>query len=121
MSKAKSSPQPTGNRLYLGIDLGTSRSAVCGSNGQRSWVSSYVGWPKDFVARKALGAPVLFGEQATKSRLSLNLHRPLEHGVIKEGGKDEEAVGLDGVPCGEGLVGHGGFPVIICRGWFCGR
>ena len=94
MSKAKSSPQPTGNRLYLGIDLGTSRSAVCGSNGQRSWVSSYVGWPKDFVARKALGAPVLFGEQATKSRLSLNLHRPLEHGVIKEGGKDEEAVGL---------------------------
>ena len=35
--------------LKIGIDLGTSRSAIAASNDQRQWVESYVGWPKDFV------------------------------------------------------------------------
>ena len=35
-------------RWAVGIDLGTSRSAIVASNGQRAWVESYVGWPKDF-------------------------------------------------------------------------
>jgi len=79
--------------LFVGIDLGTSRSAVSTSRGNRKWVESYVGWPKDFVARKLLGQRVLFGEEALNHRLSLHLSRPLEHGVIKEGTeKDEEAV-----------------------------
>ena len=37
------------NVLHIGMDLGTSRSAVAASNGQRAWVESYVGWPEDFV------------------------------------------------------------------------
>ncbi len=79
--------------LFVGIDLGTSRSAVSTSKGNRKWVESYVGWPKDFVARKLLGQRVLFGEEALAHRLSLLLSRPLEHGVIKEGTeKDEESV-----------------------------
>lgn len=79
--------------LFVGIDLGTSRSSVSTSRGSRKWVESYVGWPKDFVARKLLGQRVLFGEEALNHRLSLNLSRPLEHGVIKEGTeKDEESV-----------------------------
>jgi rod shape-determining protein MreB len=78
---------------FVGIDLGTSRSAVSTSSGNRRWVESYVGWPKDFVARKLLGQRVLFGEEALNHRLSLNLCRPLEHGVIKEGTEtDEESV-----------------------------
>jgi rod shape-determining protein MreB len=78
---------------FVGIDLGTSRSAVSTSRGNRKWVESYVGWPKDFVARKLLGQRVLFGEEALNHRLSLHLCRPLEHGVIKEGTeKDEESV-----------------------------
>jgi rod shape-determining protein MreB len=93
MAKARASSQTTGSRLFVGIDLGTSRSAISASNGKRAWIDSYVGWPKDFVARKVLGASVLFGEEALKNRLSLDLYRPLEHGVIKEGtAKDHEAV-----------------------------
>jgi rod shape-determining protein MreB and related proteins len=79
--------------LFVGIDLGTSKSAVSTSRGNKKWVESYVGWPKDFVARKLLGQRVLFGEDALNHRLSLQLCRPLEHGVIKEGTeKDEESV-----------------------------
>ena len=79
--------------LHIGIDLGTSRSAVSASNGQREWVESYVGWPKDFVAKKMLGERVLFGEEALEHRLSINLVRPLEYGVIRDGTeRDEEAV-----------------------------
>lgn len=87
------------NLLKVGVDLGTSRSAVSGSTGRRRMVESYVGWPKDFVARKTLGKDVLFGEEALAHRLSLDLVRPLENGVIREGtDRDEEAV--------TELVGH---------------
>ena len=79
--------------LKIGIDLGTSRSAIAASNDQREWVESYVGWPKDFIAQKVLGKPVLLGEEALSNRLSLDICRPLERGVIKEGTtRDEEAV-----------------------------
>jgi rod shape-determining protein MreB len=79
--------------LHVGIDLGTSRSAAVAANGERAWVESWVGWPKDFVARKMLGEPVLFGEEAVRHRLSLELVRPLEGGVIREGSaRDQEAV-----------------------------
>jgi rod shape-determining protein MreB and related proteins len=78
--------------LHIGIDLGTSRSAVAASNGTREWIESYVGWPKDFVSRKALGKDVVFGTEALNNRLSLDLYRPLQHGVIKEGtARDGEA------------------------------
>ena len=79
--------------LLVGIDLGTSRSAIAGSNGDRAWLESYVGWPRDFIARKVLGKDVMFGSEALENRLSLELSRPLEHGVIKEGtSRDEESV-----------------------------
>ena len=81
------------NVLYLGIDLGTSRSSVSGSNGSRHVVDSYVGWPVDMVARKVVQRPVLFGAEALENRPMLDLHRPLERGLIKEGSeKDERAV-----------------------------
>jgi rod shape-determining protein MreB and related proteins len=89
----KKKTRSTDNVLHIGIDLGTSRSVVSASNSKREWVSSYVGWPKDFVARKLLGQRILFGDEALKNRLSLNLVRPLESGVIREGtARDEEAV-----------------------------
>jgi rod shape-determining protein MreB len=90
MSKTK---MENTNRLFLGIDLGTSRSVVCASNGRQAWVDSYVGYPKDFVARKVLGAPVIFGNNALENRLSVDLYRPLEHGVIREGSpRNEQAI-----------------------------
>ena len=79
--------------LHVGIDLGTSRSSVSASNGQRHVVESYVGWPLDMVARKVLKKPVLIGSEAIQNRTMLDLHRPLEQGLIKEGSdKDEAAV-----------------------------
>ncbi|HIG87443.1 MAG TPA: hypothetical protein EYQ25_10405 [Planctomycetes bacterium] len=76
--------------LYLGIDLGTSRTSVTASNGLRETVESFVGYPKDPVARKLLGKDVLFGQEARDKRLSLRLHRPLEHGVLSFNKNDEE-------------------------------
>lgn len=79
--------------LYVGIDLGTSRSSISTSSGQRHVVESYVGWPVDMVARKVLDRDILIGEDALEQRLMLDLHRPLESGLIKEGSeKDSEAV-----------------------------
>lgn len=77
----------------VGIDLGTSRSSISASNGERHVIDSYVGWPVDMVARKLVKKPVLVGRDALENRSMLDLRRPLEHGVIKEGSeKDEEAV-----------------------------
>ena len=79
--------------LYLGIDLGTYRSSVTASNGKRSFTLSIVGWAKDAVALKLLGKPIVFGEEALINRLSLDVHRPLELGVLKEEtSRDREAV-----------------------------
>ena len=81
------------NVVHVGIDLGTSRSAVSASNGQRHIVDSYVGWPVDMVARKILKRSVLVGREALENRSMLDLHRPLERGLLKEGSeKDQEAV-----------------------------
>ncbi|HXG53635.1 MAG TPA: rod shape-determining protein [candidate division Zixibacteria bacterium] len=79
--------------LCVGIDLGTSRSSISASNGQRHVVDSYVGWPVDMVARKLVKKPLLVGREALENRSMLDLRRPLERGLIKEGSeKDEQAV-----------------------------
>src|SRR6188508_1865452 len=79
--------------LHVGIDLGTSRSAISTSNGERFVVDSYVGWPRDMVAKKVLKRNVMIGHEAVANRTMLDLHRPLERGLLKEGSdKDVEAV-----------------------------
>src|SRR5213592_2815223 len=79
--------------LCVGIDLGTSRSSISASNGERHVVDSYVGWPVDMVARKLAKKSVFIGHEALENRSMLDLRRPLERGVIKEGSeKDEQAV-----------------------------
>jgi len=73
------------NALFIGIDLGTSRSAISAANGLRKNVESYVGWPKDAVSLKHLGGrDIIFGKDALDNRLSLDLYRPLGVGVIQE-------------------------------------
>ena len=84
---------PTSEILHVGIDLGTSRSAISASNGERFVVDSFVGWPADMVAKKILKRNVLIGHEAVANRTMLDLHRPLERGLLKEGSeKDVEAV-----------------------------
>ncbi len=85
---ADAAPKKTEGVLYLGIDLGTSRTSVSASNGVRETVASYVGYPKDAVSRKLLKKDVLVGSEAVEKRLSLDFYRPLEHGVLKCSEKD---------------------------------
>jgi rod shape-determining protein MreB and related proteins len=84
----------TAGVLYLGIDLGTSRTSVASSNGQRVTLSSHVGYPKDVVSRKLLKRDVLFGDDAVEHRLSLKFYRPLASGVLKlSNNKTEDVAG----------------------------
>ncbi|MEW6074005.1 MAG: MamK family actin-like protein [Planctomycetota bacterium] len=91
VSTAGSAPHKTEGVLYLGIDLGTSRTSVTASNGVRETVASYVGYPKDVVSKKLLQKEVLFGDEAVQHRLSLHFYRPLQHGVIKTDGGSAES------------------------------
>src|ERR1051326_6273177 len=85
--------EPTTEPLCIGIDLGTSRSSISASTGERFVIDSYVGWPVDMVARKLAKKSVFVGQEALENRSMLDLRRPLEHGVNKEGSeKDERAV-----------------------------
>jgi rod shape-determining protein MreB len=79
--------------LTIGIDMGTSRSVIAADNGLRVFVPSYVGFAKDPVSRKMLGKDIVFGEEALRYRMSLDLYRPLEKGVIRysdDSAKDTE-------------------------------
>jgi len=69
--------------LYIGVDLGTSRTAISASNGVRCSMASVVGYPKDVVSQKLLKRDVLVGEEAQEKRMSLRFYRPLQHGVLK--------------------------------------
>jgi rod shape-determining protein MreB len=93
MSAANKDTEEKDGVLYLGIDLGTSRTSVSASNGVRETVQSYVGYPKDVVSRKLLKKDVLFGDEAVEKRLSLQFYRPLHHGVLKSSSTGEEDAG----------------------------
>jgi len=68
--------------LTVGIDLGTSQSAIATSNGRLINVASIVGFAKDLVAYKLLKKQILYGDECYRKRLSLDLYYPLEKGVI---------------------------------------
>ena len=73
-----------GGVLYIGMDLGTSRTAVAASNGVRESVFTAVGYPKDVVSRKLFkGREALFGAEAINKRTALKFHQPLANGLIK--------------------------------------
>src|SRR5690242_20357753 len=85
--------EESNDTLCVGIDLGTSRSSISASTGERHVIDSYVGWPMDMVARKLVKKSVLVGRDALDNRPMLDLRRPLERGIMKEGSeKDQEAV-----------------------------
>ncbi len=105
MSPEASATAP-GGVLYLGIDLGTSRTSVSASNGVRETVASYVGYPKDVVSLKLLKKDVLFGDEAIEKRLSLDFYRPLEHGVLKGSDGGDIAVAEGNEKAARDLIGE---------------
>lgn len=77
--------------VYLGIDLGSSRTSITSSTGVRETVWSYVGYPEDHVARKKLGGrDKIFGKEAVDNRMSVNLVRPLAGGALKMHGSGSD-------------------------------
>jgi len=110
--------------VYLGIDLGSSRTSITSSTGVRETVWSFVGYAQDHVARKKLGGrDVVFGKEAVDNRMAVNLVRPLEDGSFKMRGdqasqdrkravKDllEYAVSLAGAPAGSTIYAVIGAP-----------
>ncbi len=73
-----------GNHLLLGIDFGTSRTAVMSDKGFKSITRSVVGYPKDIIGIKFLGKAQVFGDEAIRNHSALTIYRPLEDGVIRE-------------------------------------
>ncbi len=93
VAKKRSVGEDISKDYLVGIDLGTSRSALVGEDGARFFVESVVGWPRDIIGIKVMGEAIMFGAEAVKMRESLEISRPLADGVIKEGkGRDHEAV-----------------------------
>ena len=76
---------------YIGIDFGTSKVAICTSDGKKSLEQSVVGYPKDVIARNLLKADVLYGTKALKHRTSLDIKRPVEGGVLINSKENVEA------------------------------
>ena len=77
-------PADKGKRLLLGIDLGTSRTAVMSSRGEKHMVRSVVGYPRDLIGVKLLGSPYVVGQEALDKRSYLDIRYPLEDGVLRE-------------------------------------
>ncbi len=73
------------SNFIVGIDLGTSRSAIVTENGVKGVVESIVGWPQDIIGLKVLGNSIAIGDTALEFREFLEISYPLANGVIKEG------------------------------------
>jgi len=80
------------NIVYLGIDLGTSRTSISTSTGHRETVWSYVGYPKDHVAKKKFGGrDIIYGKEALEGRMALDLYRPMAGSSVKHKGATDDA------------------------------
>ncbi len=74
--------------LFIGIDLGTNHTAISTSDGRKNSILSLVGIPRDPVASRFLQKERLFGEDALRHRVALNLYKPIESGVLKNQKED---------------------------------
>ena len=77
--------------LYIGIDLGTNHTAISTSDGKKKSILSIVGIPRDAVASKFLKKERLYGDEALKHRVALNMFKPIESGLLKNQREDLEA------------------------------
>jgi len=75
--------KPESGVLYVGIDLGTSHTAIAASNGNRTTVDSIVAYPRDVISMKAIGKDKLFGADAWRLKHSCDVYRPLQKGDVK--------------------------------------
>jgi len=92
----QTAPEKSSDILYIGLDLGTSQSAVATSTGILANTASVVGWPKDLISFKLHQKSILFGDECVRNRLSVDMFYPFEKGVISvPSGKDKKAEDAD--------------------------
>lgn len=84
-----SEPGSDNRQLLLGIDLGTSRTALVADDGRRFRLPSVVGYPRDIIAIRMLGKTQVFGEEALANRSALVLYHPVRDGLTKDGGRND--------------------------------
>ncbi|MBK9974383.1 MAG: rod shape-determining protein [Planctomycetes bacterium] len=75
--------KPSAGVLFVGIDLGTSHTAIAASNGNRTTVDSIVAYPRDLISQRALGKDKLFGAEAWRAKHSCDVYRPMQKGDVK--------------------------------------
>jgi len=85
----------TDNQLIIGVDFGTSRTAVMSNRGYKKITRSIVGYPKDIIGIKLLGKAQVFGDEALKHRSALTLYHPLEDGVIRDASEKDYTAALE--------------------------
>lgn len=90
-SKKVEETSKSSKKLFIGVDFGTNHTAISTSDGKKNSILSVVGAPKDAVASKFLKKEHLYGEEALKHKMALNLFRPIENGVLKNQREDIEA------------------------------
>ena len=89
-STVQSQPVDQEGILFIGLDLGTSQSAIATSSGIRVNTASVVGWPKDLISYKLHQKAILFGDECVRNRMSVDSYYPLEKGVIAASGKGKK-------------------------------
>ncbi len=87
---AKTEEKTAQDVLYIGLDLGTSQSAVATNTGILVNTASVVGWPKDLISYKLHQKAVLFGDECVRNRMSVDVFYPLEKGVISTSSKGKK-------------------------------
>ena len=83
IDKVEAAKAEASNDLLLGIDLGTSRTAVLSNRGLKTLFGSVVGYPKDIIAIKLIQDNQIIGDEALENSQFLDLYAPLENGTIK--------------------------------------
>lgn len=89
--KPSATPVMDSKTLFIGIDFGTNHTAISTSDGKKKSILSLIGIPKDAVASKFLKKERLYGDEALKHRVALNMFKPIESGVLKNQREDLEA------------------------------
>lgn len=91
--KDNDTSEDTGNKgkVFIGVDFGTSKISITTSEGDAILEQNLIGYPKDPISSKFLKKEVLYGKDALKHRIALNIFRPIEHGVLKSNKEDIDA------------------------------
>lgn len=68
---------------FIGIDIGSFKTAITSSSGRRVVIPSIVGWPKDDASREKLGHDFVVGNDVARQQQSLEIAFPFRRGALE--------------------------------------